>query len=358
MYPALFPADLDYIAQHTREVWRELNNKRLFITGGTGFFGVWLLESLLWAQSLFKLNMEVVLLTRNPAAFASKLPLIANHSTVQLLQGDVRTFTPPSGTFTHIIHAATEASAVLNANHPMMMFDTIVDGTRQVLEFARQSGAEKILLTSSGAVYGTQPPEMSHIKETYLGAPSIEDLSAAYAHGKRAAEHLCFQYARKCELSIKIARCFAFVGPHLPLDQHFAIGNFMRDVLYQKPISINGDGAPYRSYLYAADLTIWLWNILCFGKSCYPYNVGSDEAVSIVELARLVTDAASVPVPINVAKTPDPLVLPARYVPDVTRARQELALPAGVPLREAIKRTIQWHQQKNQSMMMKETMYS
>jgi nucleoside-diphosphate-sugar epimerase len=97
--------------------------------------------------------------------------------------------------------------------NPLLMFETIVEGTRRTLEFARTHEVCKFLITSSGAVYGKQPPEMTHIPEDYPGAPDPMDPNSAYGEGKRAAEMLCRLYARQFGLETKVARCFAFVGP-------------------------------------------------------------------------------------------------------------------------------------------------
>ncbi len=337
--------DLNHILAHTKELWNELRGQRIFITGGTGFFGCWLLESFAWANDQLHLGAKAVVLSRSPEAFAGKAPHLANHPAVCLIQGDVQTFEFPAGEFCFVVHAATEASAKLNQENPLLMFETIVEGTRRTLEFARTHGTRQFLLTSSGAVYGKQPPEMTHIPEDYLGAPDPMDPNAAYGEGKRAAEILCRIYAHQFGLETKIARCFAFVGPHLPLDAHYAIGNFIRDVLQGGPIRVTGDGTPLRSYLYAADLTIWLWTILFKGQPCRPYNVGSARSISIAELAFLVRKLIDPEIEVTIAHQADPSQLPQQYVPSIERARNELMLESWIPLDEAIQKTICWQKE-------------
>ncbi len=334
--------DLEHILSHTHHLWDEVRGQRLFITGGTGFFGCWLLESFAWADDKLKLGATAVVLTRHPDAFRKKAPRLAEHPAIQLYQGDVRSFAFPPGSFPFIIHAATESSARLLAENPTLMFDTVVQGTQHTLEFARQCNAQKFLLTSSGAVYGKQPSDLTHVPEEYGGAPDPTKPESAYGEGKRAAELLCVSYARQLGIQTKIARCFAFVGPYLPLDIHFAIGNFIRDGLRGGPIEVKGDGTPYRSYLYAADLAIWLWTILFRGQSGPPYNVGSAEALTIAELAERVSHAFAPPVEIQIAKVAQAGQPTERYVPDVTRAAKELDLQQWITLADSLQRTILW----------------
>jgi nucleoside-diphosphate-sugar epimerase len=334
-------SDLDHILSHTEGLWDELRGKRIFITGGTGFFGKWLLESFIWVNDRLNLESQMVVLSRAPSSFEKKYPHFAKEACVTFCQGDVRNFDFPNGQFDFVIHAATDASARINAEDPLGMVDTIVEGTRHALDFAVRCKAKKFLLTSSGAVYGKQPSELTHVSEDYCGAPNPLDPSSAYGEGKRAAELLCALYSKKYSLDTKIARCFAFVGPYLPLDIHYAVGNFIRDGLAGGPIQVSGDGTPYRSYLYAADLTVWLWTILFKGESCRPYNVGSEEEITITELANVVAQSFEKPIEVRIAKSPIQGRLPERYVPSTKRVCKECEVRQRINLKESLNLTIQ-----------------
>jgi dTDP-glucose 4,6-dehydratase len=335
--------DLERILQLTGPLRDELRGARIFVTGGTGFFGTALLESFAAANESLRLGASAVVLSRDPAAFRVQHPHLGSDCGIRFLSGDVKTFEFPAEPFTHVIHAAATSAAETFQNADILSkFDTVFGGTRRVLEFASVCGAKKVLYTSSGVVYGAQPPEMTHVCEEYAGAPSTIDTAtlAAWGSSKRAAEFLCAYYARKHGFEAKIARCFSFVGPGLPLDIHYALGNFLRDGLQGGPIRILGDGTPRRSYLYISDLVVWLWTILMRGASLRPYNVGSEEDVSIAELAHLVAESLPTAVEVQIAKSAVPGAPPDRYVPSTARVRTELGLRETVNLREAVRRTI------------------
>jgi nucleoside-diphosphate-sugar epimerase len=302
---------------------------------------MWLLETFAHANVTLGLQARAVILTRNPAAIAAKAPHLAARPELEFIAGDVRDFAFPDGTFSHVIHAGTTSSAPVE---PQEMFDTIVDGTRRVLEFAATHGTRKLLFVSSGAVYGRQPPELTRVSEDYRGAPDPLEPNSAYGEGKRAAEWLCNALGTRYGFETKIARCFAFVGPHLPLDAHFAIGNFIRDAMRGGPIRVGGDGTPYRSYLYAADLAVWLWTLLFRGGSRRAYNLGSEAAMPIAELAKQVAQSVSLSISVTIAKAVVPDRVAERYVPSTQRAQTDLGLHEVIPLFEAIRRTISWHQ--------------
>ena len=344
--------DLEHVLAHTSgDVWDKLRGERIFVTGGTGFFGHWLLASFVHANDVLGLGAEAVVLTRSAEAYRAKSPELAAHPAVRLVTGDVRSFTAAhvreqtvgdARPFKFVIHAATEASAKLLAEDPLLMIDTIVQGTRSALEFAAATGTRRFLLTSSGAVYGRQPPQLVHVPEEYTGGPDSTLPGSAYGEGKRLAETMCAAFGAARGIDAVIARCFAFVGPHLPLDTHFAVGNFIRDALRGGPIRIGGDGTPLRSYLYAADLAVWLWTLLVRGEGGRAYNVGSSRALSIAEVARAVDGALGGGHGVEIATAPPPGAPAQPYVPDTARAERELGLRERVPLDEAIRRTAHW----------------
>lgn len=333
--------DLDHVLAHTEDVWPLLRGQSIFITGGTGFVGTWLTESLVWANERRGLGIRAVLLTRDPESFRAKVPHVAGHASVQMLQGDMGSFDFPEGEFPFVIHAATAPAPA----SPLSGFDHDAAGTRRILEFAGAHGTRRLLFTSSGAVYGQQPAELSHIPEDYSGAPATTDVNGSYAQAKRVSEYLCTAYGQQYGFDALIARLFAFVGPHLPLDANFAVGNFIRDVLRGGPVRIAGDGTPCRSYLYAADLAIWLWTILARGKAARPYNVGGSCAVTIAELARIVVNTTVPGTPIEIAGQPTGIRM--RYVPETGRAERELGLRALVSLEDGVRRTYDWHRGGN-----------
>lgn len=324
--------DLAAIDRQLAPHWAGLGGARIFMTGGTGFIGRWMLEAL--ARS--GVDAEVVLLSRNPEAFAQVSPHLATR--FQLVAGDISEFTAPPGRFTHIVHAATDASAALNANDPRRMFDTIVTGTRRVLDLAVERDVQRTLFLSSGAVYGAQPAEVGHVPESWHGGPDPRDPKSAYGEGKRAAELLCSIYGKQFGLDVVTSRIFALLGPMLSLDIHFAAGNFIRDAMAGRTIRIESAGTAVRSYLYAADLAAWLWLALLRAPRGATYNMGSEEAVSIADLARRTAAVLGGP-GVEIAGRPDPGWNPGRYVPSTALIRAELGVEPTTGLDEAIRRT-------------------
>lgn len=351
----LFKSDLEQLVSECGFALDHLSGKTWLITGGTGFFGKWLTQALCGLLDQRKREgkpaFQLIMWTRNAASAQESSPWLKGRPEIQWFEGDIRAQLPEDLHFDGIIHGATAASAALNDARPGEMFDVILEGTRNVLRMAKQRSANDLLFISSGGVYGPQPLEMTHIPETFLGAPTTMSPASAYGEGKRAAEFLCTLQAQEFGTRVLMARCFAFVGPYLPLDTHFAVGNFMNDVLKGRDIQIGGDGTPYRSYLYGTDLTKWLLKILSDGKSLTPYHVGSESDLSIRELAELVAEVGEEVTgrkrsAVHVAKTPPPGHKPARYVPSTAATRRDLVLSESVSLREGIARTLRWNLEK------------
>jgi nucleoside-diphosphate-sugar epimerase len=331
------------ICEATLPLWEEMRQQQIFITGGTGFFGRWLLESFAYVNRTLDLRAKVTVLSRDPHSFTSRVPHIASDTAFSFIEGDIRTFTFPEGTFPFVIHAAAEVARVTSSADPLERIRAIEQGTERTLRFASTHGTRKYLLVSSGAAYGQQPAGISHVPENYAGAPSTLDASSAYGEGKRLSELMCAMYSATVPIEFKIARCFAFAGPALPLDANFAIGNFIADAAAGRTVSIMGDGTPTRSYLYAADLAVWLWTILFRAPSLEIFNVGSEQAINVADLARLVVKVLDVRSEVEIAQTPVDGATVKEYIPSTRKAHRMLQLRQTVSLEESIRRMAAWY---------------
>jgi dTDP-glucose 4,6-dehydratase len=295
-----------------------LRGARLLLTGGTGFAGSWLLELIAALNETPGPACRVVILTRSKANFAARAPHLVDQPAFEFIPGDVRTFDPPPGSFDLVIHAAAPADPASLANNPAQVAETILSGTRRVLELSQS--AARFLFVSSGAVYS---------------AP--DNPRAAYARAKQTAEALCVDSG----LPVVIARPFTFIGPYQSLDAGFAITDFIRDGLAGGPIVVRG-GSAIRSYAYGADLARWLLVILLQGALSQAYDVGSDQAMTVLALAEQVQahlHTLGIRAAIQEENTGRPT---SRYVPEVGRARTELGLQLRVSLDEALTHTLRW----------------
>jgi len=314
----------------------------LLFTGGTGFVGRAVLRLLMAraAQGGVDEVPRVTVLSRNPERFLASHPEFAGLAWLGFHRGDVERFgSLPHGTrFTHIVHAATDSTDAAQLT-VLQRYDQIVQGTRNLLQFAAENGVLRFLLTSSGGVYGPQPPTLECIPEDYCAMPDPLVAGNVYGVSKRAAEHLCALYGAQFGIETVIARCFAFVGEDLPIDAHFAIGNFIRDALFADEITVGGDGTPVRSYMDQSELARWLLALLERGAAGRAYNVGSDEALTIAELAHRVRDRLAPQKPVKIlARAGTDSAGRNRYLPDISRVRAELGLRNEIGLDEAIER--------------------
>lgn len=272
--------------------------KTVLVTGGTGFFGVWMISALLSIKRRLGGQLHLIVLSRTPEKFLQTYADQHFETLVEFVRGDVRDFKlDRAQRVTHLVHmATTNADETFAGEDQLKKLEMLYVGTRNVLE---QCGKflESTLFTSSGVAYGVNRNAL--ISESDYTAPDTMGLGSALGLGKLVAEYLIAYYAAEFCYSYSIARCFAFGGQYLPLNIHYAFGNFISDALEGKDIIIKGDGHDVRSYMYIGDATAWLLRLL-MEPANQIYNVGSSRAVSIEGLAREIASQAKVKINVKI----------------------------------------------------------
>lgn len=296
----------------------------ILVTGGSGFFGKSLLA---WWKEHPQNIKHVTILSRHPEVIRETFQLEELPFQVSLVSQDILEPLSLKAKIDYVIHAASPSRIRLGRENPELLKRIVIEGTRNVLAFSKQAGIKKLLFVSSGVA-----------EVGFSGKLTV------YGEAKLAAEKLCAEQYYSGGVEYVIARCFAFLGPYLPLDAHYAAGNFIRDGLAGGPIEVQGDGTPYRSYLFSDDLAQWLLTILQSGKIGEIYNVGSDEAVTIKALASRVSEAFANKPEIKIAEAAEANKNPERYIPDIQKAKESLGLEVKTPLAEALRKTIDFHQ--------------
>lgn len=337
--------ELSEIQQRTHLAQEHLDGAWIFATGMTGPFGYWLISAFEHLRTSAGVRIRLDLLSRDPSAFLARNPRLLQHDWLQVAAGDVRTFSIPSNPYSHVITAAaTTASETFHGQTPGLKFSTVVNGTQQVLNSLNPSHDYRVLLVSSGSTCGTSllAPQQK-IPEAWPEAPPLVS-GAVLGHAKRAAEVAALCHAEENPRhSVSILRCFSFSGPAMPLNLHYAIGNFVEAAVTGRSIVVRSNGSAVRSYMHMGDMTAWLLQALAIAPAGQVLNLGSEVALSVLELAEVVKRVSGIRAPIEVLgdKEGSPSTSAAPYyVPSTAVTRAHLKVDEWTPIEESIRRWI------------------
>lgn len=340
---ALVRADAEAVLHARIEQLASLRGQHVFITGGTGFLGTWLLELAKVLNERHQFGLRVTIFSRNTRAFAARWPHLGKEKWLSLQEGDIRYFTELPRDVRYVIHAAALTDRRVFASHPSAVAETNTVGTLRILRAANLlEDLQKFVLLSSGLVYGAQPWDLPRVNEDFAGVSRCNDVNAVYPESKRLAEVMAQCAISESKLPVVTLRPFAFVGPYQSLQLPWAVTDFIRDSFRGGPIRIMGDGATVRSIMYYSDFACGVLLALTAGRPRTTYNLGSDEPVDLLTLAQKITRCFS-PVPeikLRVGQTGHDR---NRLVPDMSRMGSDLGFKATVPLDDALRKTIEWH---------------
>lgn len=351
--------DLSYIYENLEEEFEKMSGKHLLITGGAGFLGYYLLQSIFYWNKISAESRYIKLTVydnymRGVPAWLVNLEYDRNLTLVK--HNIVEPLPPDIGNFQYIIHAAGIASPIYYRAHPIDTMDANVNGLRNLLEYCSKQKAngepiEGFLFYSSSEIYGDPDPTNIPTPETYRGYVSCTGPRACYDESKRYGETLCVNFAQQYDLPIKVARPFNNYGPGLKITDRRVIPDFARDVLAGRDIVMYSDGSPTRTFCYTADAVIGYYKVLVNGRKGEAYNIGVEAPeISMSDLAmRIVNIAAELfgysgKVVYKASPSNDYLVdNPNRRCPLINKAKHELGYKPSINLDEGLKRSLIWY---------------
>lgn len=340
---ALVSSDAEAVLEGRDGSLSTLRGQHLFISGGTGFLGTWLLELIKVLNERHAFGLRVTVFSRNARAFASRWPHLGLMKWTVFQEGDIRYFSELPRDVRFIIHAAALTDRRLFASQPSAVAETNSLGSLRLLRAANLlEDLQKFVQLSSGLVYGAQSWDTPQIDEDFAGPLRCNDVNAVYAESKRFAEMIAQCAISESKLPVVTLRPFAFVGPYQSLQLPWAVTDFIRDSVNGGPIRIMGDGTTVRSIMYAADFAFWVLAALASGRPRETYNVGSPNPIDLGSLARLITQHFS-PVPEIHSRIGQVGHDRNRLVPDTSKIQNDLGLCLTVPLSSALQKTIEWH---------------
>lgn len=329
-------SDLDEIVSGVGPDWNKFADSHLVILGGTGFVGSWLVSSLLHANRSLDLGLHLTVPTRNVNAAYTKLNL-DEEDPIDLVEADIRSFSPSNfGRADYYLHAATPSVRATGSGDQSLVTDATLEGANRLLSYISTSNSlPSFLHTSSGIIYGPQ----SLVQERLEELENVEEPKnpAGYAHAKWEAENLVKRASADGIIRGSNPRLFAFFGPHLALDEHFAVGNFLKDALVGGRIQVKGNPNTVRSYLYPTDLATWLLKLLA-EPNLSAMNFGSEYSLNMYELSQLISTMTHAPG----VDFLNPGMDASRYVPSSSSTHRILGVTQKVSLSEGLERWIKW----------------
>lgn len=303
-------------------------NKSILVTGGAGFLGSHLCESLL------NCGYEVICVDNFFTGTKDNILHLLDNPRFELLRHDV-TF-PLYLEVDQIYNLACPASPIHYQFDPVQTTKTSVHGAINMLGLAKRIKA-KIFQASTSEVYGD--PKVHPQQEDYWGHVNPIGPRACYDEGKRCAETLFFDYYRQHNLSIKIARIFNTYGPNMHPNDGRVVSNFIVQALKNEPITIYGDGSQTRSFCYVDDLIKGFIALMDSPDEITgPFNLGNPNEFTILELAQKIIDLTGSSS--KIVSKPLPIDDPKQRQPDISLAKEKLNWQPQVQLEEGLKPTI------------------